>query len=63
MLINLLFILVGSVERTPIVESGKRERKKVERLSMSSTFTPPEKKPLEIPEGKGDKLGDSQASE
>ncbi|XP_064626559.1 protein DEK-like [Lineus longissimus] len=47
---------LGLLER-PVEVSGKRERKKTERLSMSGTFTPTDKK-LEVPEGSGMKLGD-----
>ena len=41
----------------PVVISGKRERKKVERIDVSSGATPKEKK-LEVPEGRGTALGD-----
>lgn len=37
---------------------GKREKKKVERLSASMIRSPQEKKKLEIEEGSGMKLGD-----
>jgi hypothetical protein len=55
------FFPVGLLER-PVEVSGKRERKKTERLSMSGAFTPTDKK-LEVPEGAGTKLGDLPRSE
>lgn len=45
-----------------VIESGKRAKKKVERLDMSAGATPKEKKKLEIPEGSGDRLGDCPRS-
>ena len=41
----------------PVVITGKRERKKVERIDVSSGATPKEKK-LEVPEGRGTALGE-----
>ena len=49
-------ILVALLER-PVVITGKRERKKVERIDVSSGATPKEKK-LEVPEGRGTTLGE-----
>jgi len=49
---------VGLLEQPVIIESGKREKKKVERLDMSGNSTPKEKKKLEIADGAGEKLGD-----
>uniref|UniRef100_V9KLE3 Protein DEK n=1 Tax=Callorhinchus milii TaxID=7868 RepID=V9KLE3_CALMI len=46
---------VGLLERSPIVE-GKREKKKVERLTLQ--VTPSAKETFSIPEGRGIKLGD-----
>lgn len=37
---------------------GKREKKKVERLSASMITSPTEKKKLEVEKGTGKKLGD-----
>ena len=53
---GVLFISVALLER-PVVISGKRERKKVERIDVSSGATPKEKK-LEVPEGRGTTLGE-----
>ncbi|KAL5021589.1 hypothetical protein ScPMuIL_000744 [Solemya velum] len=49
---------LGLLEQPVVIESGKRAKKKVERLDMSAGATPKEKKKLEIPEGSGDRLGD-----
>ncbi|XP_043575085.1 protein DEK isoform X2 [Chiloscyllium plagiosum] len=46
---------VGLLERSPIVE-GKREKKKVERLTLQ--VTPSAKETFSIPEGRGTKLGE-----
>ncbi|XP_048462644.1 protein DEK isoform X1 [Rhincodon typus] len=46
---------VGLLERSPIVE-GKREKKKVERLTLQ--VTPSAKDTFSIPEGRGTKLGE-----
>ncbi|XP_050402110.1 protein DEK [Patella vulgata] len=48
----------GLLERPVIIESGKRERKKTDRLPAGGNFTPSQKKKIEIPEGKGTKLGE-----
>ncbi|CAI9739783.1 protein DEK-like [Octopus vulgaris] len=48
---------LGLLERPVVIESGKREKKKVERLEMSVTSANDKKKIL-IPEGTGEKLGD-----
>ena len=55
---------VGSVERPVEILTGKRERRKVDRLSanMFTPATPAEKKRTLIPEGSGVKLGDCPAS-
>lgn len=45
------------LEQPYVIASGKRERKKVERLDMP-TSVPKEKPKLEIGEGAGTKLGD-----
>ncbi|CAL1536434.1 unnamed protein product [Lymnaea stagnalis] len=42
----------------PLVVEGKREKKKVERLSATMIRSPQEKKKVEIEEGSGDKLGE-----
>lgn len=48
----------GLLERPVIIESGKRrEKKKVERLSMQEVV-PKEARKFEVGEGSGDKLGD-----
>ncbi|CAG5118983.1 unnamed protein product, partial [Candidula unifasciata] len=47
----------GLLER-PLEVEGKREKKKVERLSASMITSPTEKKKLEIEKGTGKKLGD-----
>ena len=52
-----LMLLVGLLERPVIIESGKREKRKVERLEVSMNVTPKEKK-FDIAEGSGEKLGD-----
>lgn len=44
---------LGLLERPVVIESGKREKRKVERLEISN-----DKKELHIPEGTGEKLGD-----
>ena len=54
---------MGILERPVVIESGKRERKKVERLAMSNVYSPAVEKKLEIPEGKGVKLGDMPRGE
>ncbi|XP_078395410.1 protein DEK-like isoform X2 [Cetorhinus maximus] len=46
---------VGLLERSPIVE-GKREKKKVERLTLQ--VTPSAKETFSIPEGRGTRLGE-----
>lgn len=55
---------MGSVERPVEILTGKRERRKVDRLSanMLTPATPAEKKKTLIPEGTGVKLGDCPAS-
>ena len=53
----LLHLFVVALLERPVVLSGKRERKKVDRIDVSSGATPKEKK-LEIPEGKGTALGE-----
>ena len=53
---------VGSVEAPVQIMTGKRDRKKVERLVMVETPKTPEKK-FEIPVGKGKKLGDMPMSQ
>lgn len=57
-------LLVGLVERPVEIMTGKRNRRKVERLSenMVAPVQTPDKKTA-IPEGKGVKLGDCPASE
>lgn len=45
-----------------VIESGKRAKKKVERLDMSAGATPKEKTKLKIPEGSGEKLGECPRS-
>jgi len=53
---------VGLLEQPVVLEAGrKREKKKVERLDVSSNITP--KSELKIPEGTGEKLGDIPRSE
>ena len=52
---------MGLLERPVVIESGKREKRKVERLEMSVN-TPNDKKQLHIPEGTGEKLGDCPRS-
>ncbi|XP_013417083.1 protein DEK [Lingula anatina] len=47
---------LGLLERPVIIESGKRERKKTERLEATLSVTPKDKK-VEIKEGVGIKLG------
>lgn len=50
---------MGLLEQPVIIASGKREKRKVERLSMTEAYnTPPQPKELDIPEGVGTKLGD-----
>ncbi|PVD23433.1 hypothetical protein C0Q70_16702 [Pomacea canaliculata] len=49
---------LGLLERPVVLTSGKREKKKVERLSMSINMPSSEKKKVEIQEGAGTKLGD-----
>lgn len=50
---------VGLLEQPVIIASGKREKRKVERLSMTEAYnTPTQPKELDIPEGVGTKLGD-----
>ncbi|XP_064604983.1 protein DEK-like isoform X2 [Liolophura sinensis] len=50
---------LGLLERPVIIESGKREKRKVERLEMTGAITPNlQKKKVEVPEGTGMKLGD-----
>lgn len=52
----------GLLERPVIIESGKRrEKKKVERLSMQET-APKETRKFEVGEGSGAKLGDCARS-
>jgi hypothetical protein len=52
----------GLLERPVIIESGKRrEKKKVERLSMQET-APKETKKFEVGDGSGDKFGDCARS-
>lgn len=46
---------VGLLERSPIVE-GKREKKKVERLTLQ--VTPSAKETFSVPEGRGTRLGE-----
>lgn len=53
---------VGLLERPVVLTSGKREKKKVERLSMSINMPSSEKKKVEIQEGAGTKLGDCPRS-
>lgn len=55
-----VFVLtVGLLEQPVIIESGKREKKKVERLSMTEAYnTTNQPKEIDIPEGVGEKLGD-----
>ncbi|GAB1610680.1 protein DEK-like [Argonauta hians] len=48
---------LGLLERPVVIETGKREKKKVERLEMSVSSANDKKKTL-IPEGSGDKLGE-----
>lgn len=56
----LIFSEVGLLEQPVIITSGKRTKRKVERLEISVS-TPRETK-LDIPEGSGVKLGDILAS-
>lgn len=59
----LIFFTVGLLERPVIIESGKREKRKVERLEMTGAITPNlQKKKVEVPEGTGTKLGDCPRS-
>jgi hypothetical protein len=51
-------LAVGLLEQPIELISGKREKKKVERLSMTLSLPSSEKKKVEIVEGKGTKLGD-----
>ncbi|XP_033737269.1 protein DEK-like [Pecten maximus] len=48
---------LGLLERPVVIESGKRQKKKVERLDISGNATPKEKKQIEF-DGAGLKLGD-----
>ena len=60
-----LSILVGLLERPVEIQTGKRNRRKVERLAenISSPPVTADKKKFSIPAGEGVKLGDSPASE
>ncbi|VDI16659.1 protein DEK [Mytilus galloprovincialis] len=50
---------LGLLEQPVVIESGKREKRKVERLSMTEAYnTPNQPKEVDIPEGVGEKLGD-----
>ncbi|XP_046578055.1 protein DEK-like [Haliotis rubra] len=49
---------LGLLERPVVIESGKREKKKVERLAMTMTFAPQHRKKVDVPEGSGAKLGE-----
>ncbi|ESP05338.1 hypothetical protein LOTGIDRAFT_152179 [Lottia gigantea] len=48
---------MGLLERPVVIESGKRERKKTDRLPVGEGFGSGQKKKIDIPEGKGEKLG------
>ena len=50
---------MGLLEQPVIIQSGKRQKRKVERLEIAVS-TPKENK-LDIPEGSGTKLGDIPA--
>ena len=50
-------LTAGLLER-PLEIEGKREKKKVERLTSEALHKTPEEKPFNIEEGKGVKLGD-----
>ena len=54
--INAFLVVKPGLLEQPLVRTGKREKKKVERLTMSSPAT--DKKKVEIQEGSGTKLGD-----
>lgn len=59
-------IAVGLLERPVEIQTGKRNRRKVDRLAENVSATPPtagDKKRMTIPEGAGVKLGDCPASE
>lgn len=50
---------MGLLEQPVIIESGKREKRKVERLSMTEAYnTTNQPKEIDIPDGVGEKLGD-----
>ncbi|KAK7489462.1 hypothetical protein BaRGS_00019261 [Batillaria attramentaria] len=49
---------MGLLEQPVVLTSGKREKKKVERLSMTMNLPNNDRKKVEIPEGAGVKLGD-----
>ncbi|KAL8590460.1 hypothetical protein ACOMHN_011673 [Nucella lapillus] len=49
---------LGLLERPVELTSGKREKKKVERLEVTINLPNSERKKVDIPEGKGTKLGD-----
>ena len=59
----LVFISVGLLERPVELTSGKREKKKVERLDVSVNMPSSDRrKKLEIQQGAGTKLGDCPRS-
>ncbi|XP_076441371.1 protein DEK-like [Babylonia areolata] len=49
---------LGLLERPVELTSGKREKKKVERLEVTINLPNAERKKVDIPEGKGTKLGE-----
>ena len=53
---------VGLLERPVVLTTGKREKKKVERLSMSINLPNADRKKVDIQEGAGTKLGDCPRS-
>lgn len=59
---DIFLFTAGLLERPVIIESGKRrEKKKVERLSMQETV-PKETKKFEVGDGAGDKFGECARS-
>lgn len=57
--------LVGLLERPVELQTGKRTRRKVDRLSQTFSAAPEapaDKKLVVVPDGSGDKLGDCPAS-